>query len=148
MATFRSRGMVDELQDMMVERMVADMTATSRSAASTRSGGSANMVSPKATRPASRSWSMCRAGPSATTRRRLLRRCSTRSRWASMRPHRSCATRASTVAVLPVDVNHSAWDCTLERKEEEEVSRRGAEKQGRRGDEERPRRRTPYRTAR
>ena len=42
-----------------------------------------------------------------------------RSRWASTRRPRSCATRSEHgVEVRPVDVNHSVWDNTLERDED------------------------------
>ena len=63
MATFRSRGRIEELQDKMVGRMVErGYDPALRSAASTRSRASANMASRRATPRASRTSSTCRAG--------------------------------------------------------------------------------------
>ena len=64
-------------------------------AVSTRSGASANMASPKATRQASRTSSTCRAGSNGAIRRRSPVRSSTRSRWGFTRRPRSFGTRKS-----------------------------------------------------
>jgi error-prone DNA polymerase len=72
-------------------------------------------LSRKATPPVLRCWSMPAPGSSATTRMRFWLPCSTASRWAFTRPRNWCATRASTAwRCVPVDVNRSVWDCTLE----------------------------------
>ena len=100
MATFRRDGTIQTFQDKMIEGMAAKRLrrATSPSAASTRSRGSANTAFPRAMRRASRCSSMPRAGSSATIPMSSPRRCSTPSRWASTPRPRSSATRASTAS--------------------------------------------------
>jgi error-prone DNA polymerase len=63
MATFRSKGNIELLQEKMVGRMVErGYDPISPSAVSTRSRASANTAFPKATRRASPTSSTCRAG--------------------------------------------------------------------------------------
>ena len=84
-------------------------------ASSARSRDSASMAFPNRTRRASRCWSMFRHGSSVTSPRHSAARCSTASRWASMRRSNSCGTRASTASRCgPSTSTRSDWDCTLE----------------------------------
>ena len=89
--------------------------ATSPSAASTRSRASANTAFRKAMPRASRCSSMPRPGSSAAIPTSSRRRCSTRSRWASTRRRRSCATCASTASRCGRSTSIIRdWDATLE----------------------------------
>ena len=54
------------------------------------------------------------AGLSVTTRLRSPRRCSTASRWAFTPAQLVRDAKEHGVRVLPIDVNHSLWDCTIE----------------------------------
>ena len=112
-APARSTTSASKFIDGMVAQRLS--TASSPSAASSRSRASANTAFPKATPRASRCWSMSRAWLKCHYPDVFARRCSTASRWASTRRRRSCATRSEHgVEVRPVDVNLSDWDCTLE----------------------------------
>ena len=79
MATFRRTGTIGTFRDKMIEGMVGATatSASSPSAASARSRASANTAFPRATRRASRCWSMPRPGSSATIRDVFAARCST-----------------------------------------------------------------------
>ncbi|WP_066527804.1 error-prone DNA polymerase [Erythrobacter sp. CCH5-A1] len=135
MATFRSRGMVDELQDMMVERMVArgyDRDFAQRCFNQIRGFGEYGFPESHAASFAQlvyvSSWLKCHY-PAAFAA--ALLNSQPMGFYAPAQIVRDA--REHGVAVLPVDVNASGWDCTLERKEEG-VSRRDAEKKGRRGE--------------
>ncbi len=96
MATFKTSGPSASLQEKFIKGMAA--AATIRSSpplASSRSKVSANTAFPKATPRASPFLSMPRPGSNAITPTCSRPRCSTASRWAFMRPRRSCATRRS-----------------------------------------------------
>ena len=126
MATFRNVGTIGAIRDEdgRAAWSRAAMSAISRSAASSRSRASAATAFPKATPPPSRSSSMSRPGSNATIPPPSPARCSIRSRWASTRRRRSCATRSEHgVEVRPVDVNASHWDNTLERRDGRQRSR-------------------------
>ena len=92
----RARAVRDGAWSTACSRAATSASSPRRS--SGRSRASANTASPRATRPASRCWSTCRPGSSATSRRRSSPRCSTASRWASTRRRSWCATRASTAS--------------------------------------------------
>jgi error-prone DNA polymerase len=134
MATFRSRGMVDELQDMMVERMVArgyDRDFAQRCFNQIRGFGEYGFPESHAASFAQlvyvSSWLKCHY-PAAFAA--ALLNSQPMGFYAPAQIVRDAVEHG--VAVLPVDVNASGWDCTLEKKEEG-VSRRGAEKKERRG---------------
>ena len=137
MATFRSRGMVDELQDMMVERMVArgyDRDFAQRCFNQIRGFGEYGFPESHAASFAQlvyvSSWLKCHY-PAAFACGLLNSQ--PMGFYAPAQIVRDAAEHG--VAVLPVDVNASEWDCTLEPLEEEGVSRRdrrGAEKVTRR----------------
>jgi error-prone DNA polymerase len=135
MATFRSRGMVDELQDMMVERMVArgyDRDFAQRCFNQIRGFGEYGFPESHAASFAQlvyvSSWLKCHY-PAAFAA--ALLNSQPMGFYAPAQIVRDAVEHG--VTVLPVDVNHSQWDCTLE---EEGVSRRDAEEErGRRGDE-------------
>jgi error-prone DNA polymerase len=125
MATFRSRGMVDELQDMMVERMVArgyDRDFAQRCFNQIRGFGEYGFPESHAASFAQlvyvSSWLKCHY-PAAFACGLLNSQ--PMGFYAPAQIVRDA--REHGVAVLPVDVNHSAWDCTLEPLEEEGVSR-------------------------
>ena len=116
MATFRSRGMVDELQDMMVERMVArgyDRDFAQRCFNQIRGFGEYGFPESHAASFAQlvyvSSWLKCHY-PAAFAA--ALLNSQPMGFYAPAQIVRDA--REHGVAVLPVDVNHSAWDCTLE----------------------------------
>jgi error-prone DNA polymerase len=132
MATFRSRGMVDELQDMMVERMVArgyDRDFAQRCFNQIRGFGEYGFPESHAASFAQlvyvSSWLKCHF-PAAFAC--ALLNSQPMGFYAPAQIVRDA--REHGVMVLPVDVNASAWDCTLEQGEEEGISRRDAEKKG------------------
>ncbi len=125
MATFRSRGMVDELQDMMVERMVGrgyDRDFSQRCFNQIRGFGEYGFPESHAASFAHlvyvSSWLKCHF-PAAFGC--ALLNSQPMGFYAPAQIVRDAAEHG--VEVLPVDVNHSAWDCTLE----EICSRGGAE---------------------
>ncbi|NBB24600.1 DNA polymerase III subunit alpha [Porphyrobacter sp. SLTP] len=116
MATFRSRGMVDELQDMMVERMVArgyDRDFAQRCFNQIRSFGEYGFPESHAASFAQlvyvSSWLKCHY-PAAFACGLLNSQ--PMGFYAPAQIVRDAAEHG--VRVLPVDVNHSGWDCTLE----------------------------------
>ncbi|WP_017664056.1 error-prone DNA polymerase [Porphyrobacter sp. AAP82] len=116
MATFRSRGMVDELQDMMVERMVArgyDRDFAQRCFNQIRGFGEYGFPESHAASFAQlvyvSSWLKCHY-PAAFAA--ALLNSQPMGFYAPAQIVRDA--QGHGVAVLPVDVNHSAWDCTLE----------------------------------
>lgn len=116
MATFRSRGMVDELQDMMVERMVArgyDRDFAQRCFNQIRGFGEYGFPESHAASFAQlvyvSSWLKCHY-PAAFAC--ALLNSQPMGFYAPAQIVRDA--REHGVAVLPVDVNHSTWDCTLE----------------------------------
>jgi error-prone DNA polymerase len=116
MATFRSRGMVDELQDMMVERMVArgyDRDFAQRCFNQIRGFGEYGFPESHAASFAQlvyvSSWLKCHY-PAAFAA--ALLNSQPMGFYAPAQIVRDAAEHG--VAVLPADVNHSAWDCTLE----------------------------------
>ncbi len=116
MATFRSRGMVDELQDMMVERMVArgyDRDFAQRCFNQIRGFGEYGFPESHAASFAQlvyvSSWLKCHY-PAAFACGLLNSQ--PMGFYAPAQIVRDAAEHG--VAVLPVDVNHSQWDCTLE----------------------------------
>jgi error-prone DNA polymerase len=116
MATFRSRGMVDELQDMMVERMVArgyDRDFAQCCFNQIRGFGEYGFPESHAASFAQlvyvSSWLKCHY-PAAFAA--ALLNSQPMGFYAPAQIARDA--REHGVAVLPVDVNHSAWDCTLE----------------------------------
>ena len=128
MATFRSRGMVDELQDMMVERMVArgyDRDFAQRCFNQIKGFGEYGFPESHAASFAHlvyvSSWLKCHY-PAAFAC--ALLNSQPMGFYAPAQIVRDAAEHG--VAVLPVDVNRSVWDCTLEALAED-VSRRGAE---------------------
>ena len=132
MATFRSRGMVDELQDMMVERMVArgyDRDFAQRCFNQIRGFGEYGFPESHAASFAQlvyvSSWLKCHF-PAAFAC--ALLNSQPMGFYAPAQIVRDAAEHG--VRVLPVDVNASEWDCTLEVVEGEEVSRRDAEEKG------------------
>ncbi|WP_324075562.1 MAG: error-prone DNA polymerase [Erythrobacter sp.] len=116
MATFRSRGMVDELQDMMVERMVArgyDRDFAQRCFNQIRGFGEYGFPESHAASFAQlvyvSSWLKCHY-PAAFAC--ALLNSQPMGFYAPAQIVRDAAEHG--VRVLPVDVNHSDWDCTLE----------------------------------
>ena len=115
MATFRSRGMVDELQDMMVERMVArgyDRDFAQRCFNQIRGFGEYGFPESHAASFAQlvyvSSWLKCHY-PAAFAA--ALLNSQPMGFYAPAQIVRDA--REHGVTVLPVDVNHSQWDCTL-----------------------------------
>jgi error-prone DNA polymerase len=120
MATFRSRGMVDELQDMMVERMVArgyDRDFAQRCFNQIRGFGEYGFPESHAASFAQlvyvSSWLKCHY-PAAFAA--ALLNSQPMGFYAPAQIVRDA--REHGVAVLPVDVNASLWDCTLEGEDE------------------------------
>ncbi|MFN4019034.1 MAG: error-prone DNA polymerase [Erythrobacter sp.] len=116
MATFRSRGMVDELQDMMVERMVArgyDRDFAQRCFNQIRGFGEYGFPESHAASFAQlvyvSSWLKCHY-PAAFACGLLNSQ--PMGFYAPAQIVRDAAEHG--VRVLPVDVNASGWDCTLE----------------------------------
>ncbi len=116
MATFRSRGMVDELQDMMVERMVArgyDRDFAQRCFNQIRGFGEYGFPESHAASFAQlvyvSSWLKCHY-PAAFACGLLNSQ--PMGFYAPAQIVRDA--REHGVEVRPVDVNHSGWDCTLE----------------------------------
>ena len=116
MATFRSRGMVDELQDMMVERMVArgyDRDFAQRCFNQIKGFGEYGFPESHAASFAQlvyvSSWLKCHY-PAAFGA--ALLNSQPMGFYAPAQIVRDA--REHGVAVLPVDVNHCQWDCTLE----------------------------------
>ena len=115
MATFRSRGMVDELQDMMVERMVArgyDREFSQRCFNQIRGFGEYGFPESHAASFAHlvyvSSWLKCHF-PAAFTC--ALLNSQPMGFYAPAQIVRDAVEHG--VRVLPADVNHSEWDCTL-----------------------------------
>ncbi|MBU7572665.1 MAG: error-prone DNA polymerase [Hydrogenophaga sp.] len=115
MATFRSRGMVDELQDMMVERMVArgyDRDFAQRCFNQIRGFGEYGFPESHAASFAQlvyvSSWLKCHY-PAAFAA--ALLNSQPMGFYAPAQIVRDAAEHG--VRVLPVDVNASHWDCTL-----------------------------------
>ncbi len=128
MATFRSRGMVDELQDMMVERMVTrgyDRDFAQRCFNQIRGFGEYGFPESHAASFAHlvyvSSWLKCHF-PAAFGC--ALLNSQPMGFYAPAQIVRDAVEHG--VRVLPVDVNASGWDCALE----EVGSRRDAEAQG------------------
>ncbi len=120
MATFRSRGMVDELQDMMVSRMVKrgyDPDFAQRCFNQIRGFGEYGFPESHAASFAHlvyvSSWLKCHF-PAAFGA--ALLNSQPMGFYAPAQIVRDAKEHG--VEVLPVDVNGSAWDCTLERIEE------------------------------
>jgi error-prone DNA polymerase len=116
MATFRSRGMVDELQDMMVERMVVrgyDRDFAQRCFNQIRGFGEYGFPESHAASFAQlvyvSSWLKCHY-PAAFAA--ALLNSQPMGFYAPAQIVRDA--REHGVEVLPVDVNPSHWDCTLE----------------------------------
>lgn len=116
MATFRSRGMVDELQDMMVERMVArgyDRDFAQRCFNQIRGFGEYGFPESHAASFAHlvyvSSWLKCHY-PAAFAC--ALLNSQPMGFYAPAQIVRDAIEHG--VRVLPVDVNRSEWDCTLE----------------------------------
>jgi len=127
MATFRSRGMVDELQDMMVERMVArgyDRDFAQRCFNQIRGFGEYGFPESHAASFAHlvyvSSWLKCHF-PAAFAA--ALLNSQPMGFYAPAQIVRDA--REHGVAVLPVDVNASEWDCTLEEIAEANDAREG-----------------------
>ncbi|MBU1756309.1 MAG: error-prone DNA polymerase, partial [Alphaproteobacteria bacterium] len=129
MATFRSRGMVDELQDMMVERMVNrgyDRDFAQRCFNQIRGFGEYGFPESHAASFAHlvyvSSWLKCHF-PAAFGC--ALLNSQPMGFYAPAQIVRDA--REHGVEVLPADVNFSRWDCTLEERQEERgVSHEGA----------------------
>ncbi|MEL6738127.1 MAG: OB-fold nucleic acid binding domain-containing protein, partial [Pseudomonadota bacterium] len=126
MATFRSRGMVDELQDMMVERMVTrgyERDFAQRCFNQIRGFGEYGFPESHAASFAHlvyvSSWLKCHF-PAAFAA--ALLNSQPMGFYAPAQIVRDA--REHGVEVLPVDVNHSQWDCTLEDIGKLAVSRR------------------------
>ncbi|MHA6333689.1 error-prone DNA polymerase [Qipengyuania sp. CAU 1752] len=116
MATFRSRGMVDELQDMMVERMVDrgyDREFAQRCFNQIRGFGEYGFPESHAASFAHlvyvSSWLKCHF-PAAFAC--ALLNSQPMGFYAPAQIVRDASEHG--VEVLPADVNHSQWDCTLE----------------------------------
>jgi error-prone DNA polymerase len=116
MATFRSRGMVDELQDMMVERMVDrgyDREFAQRCFNQIRGFGEYGFPESHAASFAHlvyvSSWLKCHF-PAAFAC--ALLNSQPMGFYAPAQIVRDASEHG--VKVLPADVNHSQWDCTLE----------------------------------
>ena len=127
MATFRSRGMVDELQDMMVERMVArgyDRDFAQRCFNQIRGFGEYGFPESHAASFAQlvyvSSWLKCHY-PAAFAA--ALLNSQPMGFYAPTQIVRDAQEHG--VVVLPPDVNHSAWDCTLEGEREPYALRLG-----------------------
>ncbi|MFM7403582.1 MAG: error-prone DNA polymerase [Erythrobacter sp.] len=127
MATFRSRGMVDELQDMMVERMVArgyERDFAQRCFNQIRGFGEYGFPESHAASFAQlvyvSSWLKCHY-PAAFAA--ALLNSQPIGFYAPAQIVRDAAEHG--VRVLPVDVNASAWDCTLEGDGEDHALRLG-----------------------
>jgi error-prone DNA polymerase len=127
MATFRSRGMVDELQDMMVERMVArgyDRDFAQRCFNQIRGFGEYGFPESHAASFAQlvyvSSWLKCHF-PAAFAC--ALLNAQPMGFYAPAQIVRDAAEHE--VRVLPVDVNASEWDCTLEGEGERKALRLG-----------------------
>ncbi|MFN4039384.1 MAG: error-prone DNA polymerase, partial [Erythrobacter sp.] len=127
MATFRSRGMVDELQDMMVERMVArgyDRDFAQRCFNQIRGFGEYGFPESHAASFAQlvyvSSWLKCHF-PAAFAA--ALLNSQPMGFYAPAQIVRDAQEHG--VVVLPVDVNASAWDCTLESEDGQIVLRLG-----------------------
>jgi len=125
MATFRSRGMVDELQDMMVERMVDrgyDRDFAQRCFNQIRGFGEYGFPESHAASFAHlvyvSSWLKCHF-PAAFGC--ALLNSQPMGFYAPAQIVRDA--REHGVAVLPADVNHSEWDCTLEEVREHAATR-------------------------
>ncbi|WP_170002610.1 error-prone DNA polymerase [Pseudopontixanthobacter vadosimaris] len=132
MATFRSRGMVDELQDMMVERMVQrgyDREFAQRCFNQIRGFGEYGFPESHAASFAHlvyvSSWLKCHF-PAAFCC--ALLNSQPMGFYAPAQIVRDAVEH--DVAVLPVDVNRSEWDCTLERRSA--TSRSGGQEKGKR----------------
>ena len=83
MAVWKHQGGLGHDREMVVGRMIPRAaTPSSPNAFSSRSGASANTVSPRATQPVSRNWPMPVAGSSTITSMPFSPRCSTASPWA------------------------------------------------------------------
>jgi error-prone DNA polymerase len=128
MATFRSRGMVDELQDMMVERMVArgyDREFAQRCFNQIRGFGEYGFPESHAASFAHlvyvSSWLKCHF-PAAFGC--ALLNSQPMGFYAPAQIVRDAVEHG--VTVLPVDVNASEWDCTLETTGEEKSERQGS----------------------
>ncbi|WP_225206833.1 error-prone DNA polymerase [Novosphingobium huizhouense] len=131
MATFRSRGMVDELQDMMVGRMIErgyDPDFAARCFDQIKGFGEYGFPESHAASFAHlvyvSSWLKCHY-PAAFAC--ALLNSQPMGFYAPAQIVHDAAQHG--VVVLPADVNHSDWDCTLEVQGDEDVSRRGAEAQ-------------------
>ncbi len=131
MATFRSRGMVDELQDMMVERMVArgyDRDFAQRCFNQIRGFGEYGFPESHAASFAQlvyvSSWLKCHY-PAAFACGLLNSQ--PMGFYAPAQIVRDASEHG--VQVLPVDVNHSQWDCTLDEAGGQGISRSGRETQ-------------------
>ncbi|MEM7778779.1 MAG: error-prone DNA polymerase [Pseudomonadota bacterium] len=121
MATFRSRGMVDELQDMMVDRMVTrgyDPDFAQRCFNQIRGFGEYGFPESHAASFAHlvyvSSWLKCHF-PAAFAC--ALLNSQPMGFYAPAQIVRDA--REHGVEVLPADVNHSEWDCTLELRAEQ-----------------------------
>ncbi|WFL76919.1 error-prone DNA polymerase [Altererythrobacter arenosus] len=127
MATFRSRGMVDELQDMMVGRMVTrgyDPDFAERCFNQIRGFGEYGFPESHAASFAHlvyvSSWLKCHF-PAAFGC--ALLNSQPMGFYAPAQIVRDA--REHGVEVLPADVNHSLWDCTLEETGEAQETRQG-----------------------
>ncbi len=127
MATFRSRGMVDELQDMMVERMVTrgyDRDFAQRCFNQIRGFGEYGFPESHAASFAHlvyvSSWLKCHF-PAAFGC--ALLNSQPMGFYAPAQIVRDAVEHG--VTVLPADVNLSAWDCTLEQAGEARDARQG-----------------------
>jgi len=127
MATFRSRGMVDELQDMMVERMVTrgyDREFAERCFNQIRGFGEYGFPESHAASFAHlvyvSSWLKCHF-PAAFAC--ALLNSQPMGFYAPAQIVRDA--REHGVEVLPADVNLSGWDCTLEETGEADEAREG-----------------------
>jgi error-prone DNA polymerase len=134
MATFRSRGMVDELQDMMVERMVErgyDREFAERCFNQIRGFGEYGFPESHAASFAHlvyvSSWLKCHF-PAAFAA--ALLNSQPMGFYAPAQIVRDA--REHGVEVLPADVNCSDWDCTLETRDGE-IGRAGASDQDDKG---------------
>ncbi|ALE16316.1 DNA polymerase III alpha subunit [Altererythrobacter epoxidivorans] len=127
MATFRSRGMVDELQDMMVERMVTrgyDRDFAQRCFNQIRGFGEYGFPESHAASFAHlvyvSSWLKCHF-PAAFGC--ALLNSQPMGFYAPAQIVRDA--REHGVEILPPDVNHSMWDCTLEEQRAADGARAG-----------------------
>ena len=117
MAAWKRKGGLEQFEQRLLDGMREQRLRRRVRGAdlSSRSRASANTAFPNRTRRASRCWSTSRRGSSATSRRRSPARCSTASRWVSIRRRNSrriCAgTAARSCRPMPAV---SDWECTLE----------------------------------